>query len=95
MAKQKEFNEQEFIDHNAPCKFLYIDKKNGIEEERYPEVNCNFICSTCPWNKEEKERRLETGKWKQIKSRKMAYPPHKKIVFKNKVKRLVFKRKGA
>lgn len=93
MAEQKKWNKQEFIDHNAPCMYLYIDEEKEIVEETYPYVDCDFKCSTCSWNPKEKERRLKTGKWKQIKSRKMACPPYKKIVFNNDVKRLVFKKK--
>ena len=51
---------------NAPCMYEDFDPKTGEIKERYPSVDCNHQCYCCGWNPEEKERRLETGIWKDV-----------------------------
>ena len=43
-----------------PCMFIGKDD-NGNDAEMMPDVTCGKRCSTCPWNPEEKARRLKEG----------------------------------
>lgn len=53
---------------NAPCRYIDEDGK-----ERYPAVDCAYVCESCGWNPAEQERRMKQGRM-ATKVRRLEFP---------------------
>lgn len=46
-----------------PCAFSRYSLRLGREIPLRPAVDCDGVCTGCPWSREEKERRRREGRW--------------------------------
>ena len=50
------------------CAKIELDKM-GVSRKHLAAVNCDKKCDTCGWNPEEQKRRIETGSFKPVHTR--------------------------
>ena len=46
-----------------PCVFSRFSRRLGREIPLRPAVDCDGVCTCCPWSPEEKARRRREGRW--------------------------------
>ncbi len=48
-----------------PCVFSRFSRRLCREIPLRPAVDCDGVCTGCPWSKTEKERRRQEGQWRR------------------------------
>ena len=48
-----------------PCAFSRYSLRLGREIPLRPAVDCDGVCTGCPWSPGEKERRKQEGQWRR------------------------------
>lgn len=49
----------------SPCVFSRFSRRLGRMIPLRPAVDCDGVCTGCPWSREEKERRRREGRWRR------------------------------
>lgn len=48
-----------------PCVFSRFSRRLGRAIPLRPAVDCDGVCTGCPWSRAEKQRRRQSGQWRR------------------------------